>query len=125
MTTETRRRHTREFVETLLGPAVYVVYFVLAYGASALSCMLARGTQPLISDGAAAAQNATFALTLGALAAIVMVAVLAARRLAPAGANAEDDQDVFMAILTLALALLSALAVLWTGVATLLVPACS
>lgn len=125
MSTETRRRHTREFVETLIGPVVYIIYFVLAYSATTVACSLAQGSVPTIADGPAVARNATFGLTLVALAAISIVSLLAMRRLSPFGRKAEDNQDLFMAILTLALALLSALAVLWTGVATMLVPACA
>ena len=130
MTVETRRRHTREFVETLLGPAIYVVYFVLAYAASSVACTLGKGSSPTLPDSAAAAQNALLILTFAALGAVAIIALLAARRLAPFRADArqeraEDNQDLFMALLTLALALLSALAILWTGIATLLVPACS
>lgn len=125
MSRETRRRHTREFVETLIGPAVYVVYFVLAYSASAVACTLSQGTTPTIPDGAATVHNVNFWLTLIALVVITGVVVLALRRLAPTARATENDQDFFLAILTLALALLSALAVMWTGIATLLVPACA
>lgn len=128
MTTETRRRHTREFVETLLGPAIYLVYFVMAYGASSVACALGEGSAPMLADGAAVVRNVVLVFTLAALGAVALVAVLAARRLAPSrggNARAEDDQDLFMALLTLALALLSALAILWTGIATLLVSACA
>lgn len=130
MTVETRRRHTREFVETMLGPAIYIVYLVLAYAASSVACMLGEGTTPTLPDAATTARNALLVLTVAALGATALVALLAARRLAASKGHArnnraENDQDLFMALLTLALALLSALAILWTGIATLPVPACA
>ena len=130
MTVETRRRHTREFVETMLGPAIYIVYFVLAYAASSVACMLGEGSTPTLPDSAAAVRNAILVLTFAALGTVGLVALFAARRLAPSrgragSGQAEDDQDLFMALLTLALALLSALAILWTGIATLLVQSCA
>lgn len=122
---DARRRHTREFVETMVGPAVYIVYLMLAYSASAVSCMLALDTEPAVSDGAAAAQIANVVLMLLALSALAGATLLALRRLTLLGKAHRDDQDAFMAILAVALALLSALAVLWTGAATLAVTACT
>lgn len=124
MTSEKRKRHTWEFVETLLGPAIYVLYFVFAYAATAVACALATGANPALPDGAASARNVTLALTLLALAGILAVALMAMRRISRITACALDDQDLFLSRLTLALALLSALAVFWTATASVIVPAC-
>lgn len=127
MTTETHRRQakTKDIAETLLGPAVYAVYLALTYGTNAVICWLGGGTTPAIAEATAVAQNVTFALTLGALAAIVVVASLAVRVLASAEGTPENGQDIVLAAITLGLAVLSALGLLWTGISAMLVPACS
>lgn len=114
MSTKTRRP-TKDAVETLLAPAVYGLYVVLAYGVSLASCALA-------SNGEILARNATFALTLGAFSAVAVVALFAARQLMPG--KAPDEQDLLVPFLTLLLALVSALAVLWTGIARMVAPVC-
>lgn len=107
-----RTRHIREFVETLLGPAVFLGFFGLAYFAASLACALSGGNDPLVADPAAAASGAVMGLAVVALVLLAIITIDALRRLS---GHRGDDQDSFMANLTVALAALSALAVVWTA----------
>jgi hypothetical protein len=102
----TRKRHIWEFIETLIGPAVFAAYFGLTYAAVGL-IQAERST--LLDVGGL--RLALAALTFAALAALVLISVGAVRR----RSGQADKEDDFLANLTLWLALLSILAVLWTA----------
>jgi hypothetical protein len=109
----TRKRHITEFIETLAGPAIFIVYFGLAYGAVGIS--QAKDARLLDADGM---RLALTGLTVAALLALALVTMLAVRQRhnAPQG----DEEDRFLARTTLWLNLLSAVAVAWTGVSAAL-----
>lgn len=107
-----RARHIREFVETLLGPAVYLGFFGLVYFAASLGCALSGGNDPLVADPASVISGTVLGLALVALLLLAMIIVDALRRLA---AGAGDQQDTFLPMLTVALAVFSILAVIWTA----------
>lgn len=117
-----RTRHIREFVETLLGPAIYFGFFGLAYLVASLACALSGGNDPLIAEPAFVISGAVLALALVALLLLATIIVDALRRLS---GHDRDQQDTFMAMLTVALAALSALAVIWTAFpAATVMPVC-
>lgn len=117
-----RTRHVWEFVETLTGPIVYLGFFGLTYFATSLVCALSRGNAPIVTDAPALIAATTFALALTAILLIALLMGNAGRMLANAG---EDKKDGFMGLVTLTLAILSALAVVWTAVpAATLPPTC-
>ena len=117
---ERRARHIREFVEALAGPAVYLVFFGLIYVAASLVCALSGGNDPIVSEPAAVIGGAILGLTAAALLLLVAIAYEASQRLER---HAVDREDTFMALLTLALAALSALAVIWTALPAAVVTA--
>lgn len=107
-----RTRHIREFVETLAGPMIYLGFFGLAYLAASLSCALSGGNGALVADPRRAIAVTIAGLTAVALLLLALVIVDASRRLAN---GREDTEDVFLGMTALALAAVSALAVLWTA----------
>ena len=109
----TRKRHISEFIETLAGPAVFVVYFVLAYGAVGLS----QAEQPRVLD-AAGLRIALTGLTVAALLVLALIGIVAVRQ--RGNARPSDDEDRFLAVLTTWLAFFSAVAVMWTAAAAAL-----
>ena len=120
----TRTQHIREFVETMYGPIVFIGYFGLIYFISSVLCALAADPTPPIAIGATTAAWLTGALTVAALVALAMLGWAASRQLADPGPEG-DAEDVFLAYVTLCLALLSAVATLWTAATFLAVPMCS
>lgn len=107
-----RSRHVWEFVETLLGPVIYLGFFGLAYLSGALACALARGIAPVVSNPQAAVSAAVLAL---ALIALMLLGWHMAQGLRLLAKGREDAEDAFMDLVTLTLAMLSALAVVWTA----------
>lgn len=117
-----RSRHVWEFVETLLGPIIYLGFFGLTYLSGSLVCALSRGNVPAIED----AQTAVGIAVLGlALIALLLLAWHMAKGIRLLARGREDGEELFMGLVTLTLALLSALAVLWTAVpAATVAPTC-
>ena len=120
----TRTQHIWEFIETLLGPIVFVVYFGLSYLLSSVGCTLAADMAfaPVINATAIAA--VLVILTLAAFLALALVAGAAARRLSDPGSHS-DEEDTFLAYLTVTLALLSAVGVMWIAIAASSMPTCA
>ena len=109
----TRTQHVWEFIETLVGPIVFVAYFGLAYLATTFGCSLAADAAFAVAPSKAVGV-ALAALTATALVALAVIAGAAARRVYIPAAEA-DEEDVFLAYLTLILAALAAVAVFWTA----------
>ena len=117
-----RSHHVRGFVEMLLGPVIYLGFFGLTYLANSLICTLSHGNTPMITDTQAAVNVSVLGLTI---AAIVLIGwhLINGFRLVARGR--EDREDAFMGLVSLTLAMLSALAVLWTALpAATLPPTC-
>jgi hypothetical protein len=118
----TRTRHIREFVETLSGPIVFVLFFGITYFVSATGCMLHADPTPVLVVSQGAIGVAIFALMVLALLLITLAGVAAARRLS---AGSSDQEDRFLAYVTLTLAILSGIAVLWAATPAAVLPLCS
>jgi hypothetical protein len=122
MDTETQEkasRHVWEFVQTLAGPVIYLGFFGLTYLASSFACALSRDDTPSLSDAQSALCLAVMGLTITSLALIAwhmatFVPLLTERR--------EDPEGSFMGRVSFALALLSAVAVLWTAFPAAVLP---
>lgn len=114
-----RKRHIREFVEALAGPAVFLVFFGAVYTLGSLVCALSVGNDPLVSEPEAVIGGTILGLTLVAFLLFAMISIDASRRLVEAE---RENEDRFLAILNLALAALSGLAVLWTALPAATVP---
>ncbi len=112
MNDDRRSRHVWEFVETLLGPAVYLGFFGLTYLAGSLGCALSRGNEPMIADPQTTVRVVVFGLSILALTLIAFIMSNGVRLL---DKGREDSEDTFLGLVTLALAVLSALAVIWTA----------
>lgn len=114
-----RSRHVWEFIETLLGPAIYLGFFGLVYLAGSFTCVLSRGNAPIMSD-----PQAAFGLSVGVLTliALVMIAWFSVKGFRLLAKGREDPEDTFMGLVTLTLASLSALAVIWTAIPTATLP---
>ena len=120
----TRTQHIREFVETMYGPIVYIGYFGLTYLISSVMCALAADPTSPIAISATALAWAIGALTVTALLALAFLGSAAARQLADPGPEG-DDEDVFLAYVTLCLTLLSAVGTIWTAATSVALPLCS
>ncbi|HET6389205.1 hypothetical protein [Hyphomicrobium sp.] len=107
-----RSRHVWEFVETLLGPIIYLGFFGLSYFVATLGCVLSRGNEPMIADPQTTVRIAVLVLTFLALAMIARLTKNGVRLLSQ---GRDDREDTFLGMLTLALAALSALAIIWTA----------
>ncbi|WP_072396286.1 hypothetical protein [Hyphomicrobium sp. CS1GBMeth3] len=107
-----RRRHIREFIEALAGPAVFLSFFGIVYVLISVACSLSVGNDPLVAEPAAVIAGMVLGLTLVAFLLLAIVCIDASRRLVEAE---NDKEDTFLAKVTLALAALSGLAVLWTA----------
>ena len=119
-----RTQHVWEFIETMFGPIVFVGYFGLTYLLSALGCTLA-GDRTIAREENEAIMGVSFvALTLIALVALAFIGAAAARHVASPEPQA-DEEDAFLAYITLCLAALSAVAVLWTAAAAAVTPLCA
>ena len=120
----TRTQHIREFVETMYGPIVFIGYFGLIYLISSVLCALAADPVPPLAVSVTTGAWAIGALTVTALLALAFLGSAAARQLAnprPEG----DDEDVFLAYVTLCLTLLSAVGTIWTAATFVALPLCS
>jgi hypothetical protein len=119
-----RTQHVWEFIETMFGPIVFVGYFGLTYLLSALGCTLA-GDQTIAREENEAIMGVSFvALTLIALVALAFIGAAAARHVASPEPQA-DEEDAFLAYITLCLAGFSAVAVLWTAATAAVTPLCA
>lgn len=117
-----RTRHIREFVETLTGPVVYLAFFTISYFATSLVCVLSRGEESVVTSPAAVTVAVVLGFALLALLALGKVIADASRLVVREG---EDREDVFMGWMTLVLAALSVLAVIWTALpAATIAPVC-
>jgi hypothetical protein len=108
----TRRRHIRELLEALAGPAVFLGFFGIVYVLASLTCALSVGNDPLVAEPAAVIAGTVLGLTLVACLLLAVICIDASRRLVEVE---KDKEDTFLAMVTLALAALSGLAVLWTA----------
>ena len=108
-----RSRHVWEFIETLLGPAIYLGFFGLIYLAGSFTCAVSRGNAPVVHEPQTVLAVSVFGLTLIPL---LMIAWVGANGIRLLDKGREDAEDNFMGIVTLALAGLSAVAVIWTAV---------
>lgn len=111
---ERRRRHTRELIVALLGPVIYLAFFGFAYLAPSLICALAVGNEPLVTSPVTVTSQTVSALTVVALVLLAILIGYAFRRLG-IGDRHRDKQELFLAMLTIALGALSLLAVIWTA----------
>jgi surface polysaccharide O-acyltransferase-like enzyme len=114
-----RSRHVWEFVETLLGPAIYLGFFGIVYLINSLACALSQGNSPFITDSQTVMTTTVAAL---ALLALLLVARNATHGIGLLANEREDNEDSFMGLVTLTLAFLSALAVVWTALPAATVP---
>lgn len=112
--TATRARPLGDFLQVLVGPVVWFLHLVLLYGAEALICM------PPAGSGTAAFWVGVTG-TAGALGALVAAAVFAPGK---QGAG-EHVGATFLRSITLTLALLSAVGVIWNALPLTLIPACA
>lgn len=120
----TRTQHIWDFVETLAGPVVFIGYFGLGYFLSSLGCMLHADPTPLLVVSPEGIGVMLAMLTVAALVALALVAGAAARRLSPLHAG-PDEERMFLAYLTIALALLAGVGVAWIAAAAATVPICT
>jgi len=108
-----RVRPLADLLQLFVGPGVWFAHFVVVYGAEALICRGPGGPRVMLLLGAAA--------TVGALASLAAFALQMRRALV--------DQNMqgaaFLRGTALALALLAALAVVWTAVPIALLPVCA
>lgn len=102
---------TRAFLLMFSGPLIWAVHFLAVYVLAALAC--ARGFADLAWLGASVAQWGIGVMTLGAVAAVIVVQ----RR----GSQATP----FLDWTTLTLGWLSILAIVWEALPAYLVPACA
>lgn len=117
-----RSRHIWEFVETLLGPAIYLGFFGLVYLSGSLVCTLSRGNAPMIDDAQTMIGVTVLVFTLIAL---VLIGWHVAHGLRLLAKGRDDPEDTFMGLVTLTLAVLSGVAVLWTALpAAAISPTC-
>jgi hypothetical protein len=119
----TRTQHVWEFVETLTGPIVFVGYFGLSYLWSSLGCTFAADPTPLLRISEMAVGAVVAVLTAAALVILAVISILAASRILHSTAEG-DEEDTFLACITFALAGMSAVAVVWTGVTAASIPLC-
>jgi hypothetical protein len=116
---EKESRHVWEFVQALLGPIIYLGFFGLTYLASSFTCALSRGNTPSLSDAQSAISLAVIGLTMASLA---LIAWHVASFIPLLARGREDPEGYFMGRVSLALALLSAVAVLWTALPAAVLP---
>jgi hypothetical protein len=116
MSEAVRTRLVWEFVGTLLGPAIFIIYFGLSYVVSSVGCMQAVAAKPLI--GVSETGLGIFLLSLSGitLAALLAIAWSAKQRLA-AQAPPADEEQTFFPYVALVLAMLSILATLFVAIA--------
>jgi hypothetical protein len=102
---------------------VWAAHFLAIYGAQATACI--RAAPDAVLFGQPLVPALVLGLTAIALLAVAAIGLLAWRRL-PSGMAGQDgeDQPRFLAWLTAATALLSALAILWEAAPVLVLPPC-
>lgn len=107
----------------LAGMIIWAVHFLVVYVATAIVC--ARGLADRTLLGWPLAPALVLGATALALLAVGVVGLRAYRRLAHgfAGQDGEDDPQ-FTVWLTLAVALLAGISILWAAVPSLIVSAC-
>lgn len=113
-------RHVWEFIETLSGPFIYLIFFGLSYLASSLSCALWRTELFVTMSIGEATTGIAIGLAVVALMVLGTLVVKSARMLTIAKG---DNEDRFLGMTTFMLAILSALAVVWTMLAAVFVTA--
>lgn len=108
----------------LAGMLVWAIHFGAVYVATAIAC--ARGFAELVVAGLPLIPAMVLGATALALAAVGWIAARAYRRLRSdlSGEDGEDDPQ-FLIWFTLAVALASALAIVWEGIPVLIVGACA
>jgi peptidoglycan biosynthesis protein MviN/MurJ (putative lipid II flippase) len=115
-----RVRPFRDFLLSLVGPVVWAAHFFVIYGAEALVCTGAEQ---------AAIQNRGF-LSVAALATAIALAALGGfalwqLRAGRRGYHEGSDETAFLRITSLALAVLSMMAVIWVALPVTMIGACA
>lgn len=112
------------FLAQLAGFLVWSGHFALIYGLNALYCE--RGPREPLALGLGWGPLAVLAATALALCATLAVGALAAARRWP-GVTGEADATLagFWRDVTIGIAALAGLSILWNGLPALIVPACS
>ncbi|MBP0447549.1 hypothetical protein J8J14_22580 [Roseomonas sp. SSH11] len=126
-TREETRMEVRGFAPikaAVAGMVVWAVHFGIVYGITGIACERGYGTRILLGQPLIPAL--VLAATALALLFVGWIVVSAYRRL-DSELSGEDGEDgpQFTVWLTLAIALLSALAILWEGIPVLLVHPCA
>jgi hypothetical protein len=108
----------RDFLRVLIAPAVWFAHFSFLYGAEALICI-----EPPPGRGAAMGWTAILATAV----ALTGVIVLIWRLLYSAKTTAlpADRGGAWLRHVSLLLAILSALGIIWTALPTTILPACA
>jgi hypothetical protein len=112
----TRSRPLSDFIQILTGPVIWFAHFIVLYGAEALIC-----TPPFEQPSTMMWISA--ASTLGAIGALGAFATFAVRR--PSDTSRTRSAATFLRAASLLLALLSAIAVIWVALPTLVLPVCA
>lgn len=113
-----RTRPLADLLRLFIGPGLWFGHFTILYGAEALIC-----TPPLTSGRAMVWIAA--AVTIAVLAALSLFAAMLMRRRALDVRPEEDTGPAFLHAVTLLLAVLSALGVVWTVLPVGLLPVCA
>jgi hypothetical protein len=107
-----------DFLRVLIAPTIWFAHFTFLYGAEALICI-----------GPATERSAIMGWTaiLATAAALTGLIILMARLLqsAKAAAARTDRGNAWLPQVSLLLALLSALGIIWTALPTAILPACA
>lgn len=107
-----------EFILALWGPIVWAVYFLAYYGLTGLAC-----APPVTAESDASLRFAGVFLSAAAAILIGGFTIWRGARLARLDASDRDDQP-FLFEISLALALISLVAVAWNAIPMWMFPAC-
>lgn len=111
-------RFARAFLFMLSGLFAWAAHFAVIYAFNALACARDFASGLVVPLGVSAA-------TVLALAAVGAIMIMASRRTGPARSFQKGDStDDFLRFMTIAVAALSALAIIWDGAPALVVSPC-
>jgi hypothetical protein len=119
-----RAQHIWEFVETMYGPIVFIVYFGLVYFISSVLCSLAADPNPPIETSTTTVAWTVGAFTVIALLGLTFLGATASRRLTRPGLG-RDEQTYFLAYIALCLTLLSVVGIIWIAATFATLPLCT